>query len=304
MRLYYAHVASMFVDVEWSEDTVMTYRQRVDRIFGAVQDLIASESDSPKGEMDAWLMSRFNTHLNEIRAAMEKYDLRQMTTTVYFDMYNDIKWYSRRGGSNADTIRAALKIWIQAMMPVTPHTAEELWESAGFDGLVSACQLPEADPDAISAASEYGENLIRDVMSDITEIRKIAKMEPSRIVLYTSAEWKREVMRKGAAMLAEGELTVPGLTKACMSDESIKRNGKAAQELAKKVAIEFPRSSPESKRPLYETDEFSLLSSAKGFLAEETGLEVEVLSADSEGLYDPQNKARAAAPGRPAILLE
>lgn len=141
-------------------------------------------------------------------------------------------------------------------------------------------------------------------MSDITEIRKIAKMEPSRIVLYTSAEWKREVMRKGAAMLAEGELTVPGLTKACMSDESIKRNGKAVQELAKKVAIEFPRSSPESKRPLYETDEFSLLSSAKGFLAEETGLEVEVLSADSEGLYDPQNKARAAAPGRPAILLE
>ena len=304
MRLYYAHVASMFVDVEWSEDTVMTYRQRVDRIFGAVQDLIASESDSPKGDMDAWLMSRFNTHLNEIRAAMEKYDLRQMTTTVYFDMYNDIKWYARRGGSNAETIRAALKIWIQAMMPVTPHTAEELWESAGFEGLVSACQLPDADPEEISASSEYGENLIRDVMSDITEIRKIAKMEPTRIVLYTSAEWKREVMRKGAAMLAEGGLTVPALTKACMSDESIKRNGKAAQELAKKVAIEFPRSSSESKKPLYETDEFSLLSSAKGFLAEETGLEVEVLSADAEGVYDPQNKARAAAPGRPAILLE
>lgn len=27
-----------------------------------------------------------------------------------------------------------------------PHTAEELWESAGFEGLVSAGQLPEADP--------------------------------------------------------------------------------------------------------------------------------------------------------------
>ena len=179
-----------------------------------------------------------------------------------------------------------------------PYTA------AGFDGLVSAEQLPEADPAMISASSEYGENLIRDIMSDITEIRKIAKVEPSRIVLYTSAEWKREVMRKGARMLEEGKLTVPDLTKACMADEAIKRNGKAAQELAKKVAIEFPRSSPESKRPLYETDEFSLLSSAKGFLAEETGLEVEVLSADAEGVYDPQNKARAAAPGRPAILLE
>ncbi len=112
MRLYYAHVASMFVDVEWSEDIVMTYRQRVDRIFGAVQELIATESDSPVGEMDVWLMSRFNTHLNEIREAMETYDLRQMTTVVYFDMYNDIKWYSRRGGSNVDNIREALRIWI------------------------------------------------------------------------------------------------------------------------------------------------------------------------------------------------
>ena len=304
MRLYYAHVASMFVDVEWSEDTVMTYRQRVDRIFGAVQDLIASESDSPKGEMDAWLMSRFNTHLNGIRKAMDKYDLRQMTTIVYFDMYNDIKWYSRRGGSNSDTIRQALRIWIQAMMPVTPHTAEELWESAGFDGLVSAEQLPEADPAMISASSEYGENLIRDIMSDITEIRKIAKVEPSRIVLYTSAEWKREVMRKGARMLEEGKLTVPDLTKACMADEAIKRNGKAASELAKKVAVEFPRSTPEAKRPVYETDEFALLTGAREFLAEETGLQVDVLSADEPDVYDPQKKARAAAPGRPAILLE
>ena len=190
------------------------------------------------------------------------------------------------------------------MMPVTPHTAEELWESAGFDGLVSACQLPGADPGAISAASEYGETRIRDVMSDITEIRKIAGIEPSRIILYTSAEWKREVMRKGAAMMTEGTLTVPALTKACMSDDAIKRNGKVAQELAKKVAIEFPRSSVEAKRPVYETDETALLSGAAGFLSEETGLKVEVFSADAEDLYDPQNKARAAAPGRPAILLE
>ena len=111
-------------------------------------------------------------------------------------------------------------------------------------------------------------------------------------------------MRKGAAMMAEGTLTVPALTKACMSDDAIKRNGKAAQELAKKVAIEFPRSTVEAKRPVYETDETALLSGAAGFLSEETGLKVEVFSADAEDLYDPQNKARAAAPGRPAILLE
>ena len=97
MRLYYAHIASMFVDVEWSEDAVMMYRQRVDRIAALVQDLIDSEKDSEETPMDAWLVSRFNTHIREIREAMDSYDLRQMCTVVYFDMLNDMKWYSRRG---------------------------------------------------------------------------------------------------------------------------------------------------------------------------------------------------------------
>ncbi|MBR6204159.1 MAG: leucine--tRNA ligase [Candidatus Methanomethylophilaceae archaeon] len=304
MRLYYAHIASMFVDVEWSEDAVMMYRQRVDRIAALVQDLIDSEKDSEETPMDAWLVSRFNTHIREIREAMDSYDLRQMCTIVYFDMLNDMKWYSRRGGCRKETIIEALRIWIQAMMPVTPHTAEELWEHAGFEGLVSAGQLPEADSAKISAGAEYGENLIRDIMSDIGEVRKIAKIEPSRIILYTSPKWKRDVMSRAVEMLDKGELSVPALTKACMSDEAIKKNGKAASELAKKVAVDFARSSADSKRPLFETDEFALLSGAKDFLADETGLPVEIMDADAEGIYDPQNKARAAVPGRPAIFLE
>ena len=304
MRLYYAHVASMFVDVEWSEETVLTYKQRVDRVFGAVSDLVSKESDSVPCEMDAWLLSRFNRHIQEIRAAMDKYDLRQMCTTVYFDMLNDIRWYTRRGGCNRETVNQALRIWIQAMMPVTPHTAEELWETAGFEGLVSAGQLPEADESVISAASEHGEDMIRDLMSDITEIRKIAGIDAKHVVLYTSPEWKREVMRRAAAMKEAGELSVPGLTKACMSDEAIKRNGKAASELAKKVAIDFSRSDLAQWEPVYSSDEFALLDGAKAFLSDELGLQIDVYPADSEGLYDPQNKARQAAPGRPAILLE
>ncbi len=304
MRLYYAHVASMFVDVEWSEETVLTYKQRVDRIYGAVTDIIAKESVSEPGEMDAWLLSRFNRHIAEIREAMDKYDLRQMCTTVYFDMLNDMRWYTRRGGCNKDAISAALRIWIQAMMPVTPHTAEELWEAAGFDGLVSAQELPEPDQSLISESAEYGETKLRDLMSDIIEVRKFVGIDAKRVVLYTSPEWKREVMRRGAAMKEAGTLSVPELTKACMSDETIKRNGKAASELAKKVAIDFSRSDLAMWKPVYETDEQAFLESAAGFLSDELGLEVAVYRADAEGVYDPQNKARQAAPGRPAILLE
>ena len=302
MRLYYAHVASMFVDVEWSEDAVMTYRQRLDRIVSYVQELASYKSDAAPAGIDRWLESRFGTHVARIREAMQSYDLRQACTIAYFDMLNDVRWYVRRGGAGGDALRKALRIWMQAMTPVTPHIAEEMWESCGFEGLASASQLPE--PSGISAEAEYGEDLIREVMSDIGEVRKIAKIEPSKIILYTSAGWKRNVMAQAASMASDGSLSVPALTKWCMSDESIKRNGKAASEFAKKTAVEFSRSSPGSRRPVFETDERALLSSAKAFLSEETGLPVEVYGADDDGLYDPQGKSKAASPGRPAILLE
>ncbi len=303
MRLYYAHIASMFVDVEWSEDAVMMYKQRIERIASFVQELIAG-SGSPEGPMDAWLISKFNTHIKEIRQAMEGYELRQMCTIVYFDMLNDMKWSSRRGGCSGKAIKEALRIWIQAMMPVTPHIAEELWEMAGFEGLVSAGQFPEADESRISGSAEYSENLIRDIMSDVAEVRKISKIEPKRTILYVSPSWKKKVMGYALEMMEDGTLSVPSLTKRCMSDDGIKTKGKAASEFAKKVAIDFGRASIEDKKAIVNTDEFALLSNAAAFFSDELKTEVSVFDSDADGLYDPQGKSKAAAPGRPAILLE
>ncbi|MFA6804485.1 MAG: leucine--tRNA ligase [Candidatus Methanomethylophilaceae archaeon] len=302
MRLYYAHVASMFVDVEWDEDIVMTYRQRLDKIMGTVEDLIASESDAPKSDIDDWLLSRFNTHISEIRTAMEKYDLRAMATVAYYEMLNDIRWYNRRGGKNRETLNEALRIWIMSMMPITPHIAEELWSKAGFEGMVSAALLPE--PRQISAAAEYGEDLVRDVMSDIAQIRKVAAIEPEQIILYTSPSWKVDVMKLALSMMEEGKLDIPSLTKKCMADENMRKNGKAVSEFAKKTATEFMRSTADAKRPIVELDETALLRSCEEFLSDELGTKVRVYSADEPDLYDPQKKAKVAVPGRPAIFIE
>lgn len=301
LRLYYAHVASMFVDVEWSEDNVMTYRQRLDRIIGTVEELLSSEIQNNKSEIDDWLMSRFNGHLTSIRSSMEKYDLRQMATAAYFEMLNDLKWYGRRGGNNKETIEAALKIWISCMSPITPHIAEELWNMAGFSGLIASEQLPEIGP--ISMSSEYGEDLIREIMSDITQIKKVTNTDPKKVVLYTSPSWKIDVMRIGLEMLEKDDLSIPSLTKICMSDENLRKNGKSVSEYVKKVVTDLTRSSVDAKRLVIDTDELGLLSSAKCFLREELGADVDVFSADNAE-YDPQNKSKAAVPGRPAIYLE
>lgn len=302
LRLYYAHIASMFVDVEWSEENVMTYRLRLDRIVGMIEELLSSDNDGDLKSIDEWLISRFNGHLSLIRASMEKYDLRQMTTAVYFEMLNDIKWYGRRGGNCKKTILDILKIWIPCMAPVTPHIAEELWSLAAFEGLVSSYQLPEPGP--VSATVEYGEELIKDLMSDIAQIEKVTGTDAKKIVLYTSPSWKADVMRMGLDLMATGELSIPDLTKKCMAKEELRKNGKSVSEFVKKVVTDLIRSSSDSKKPVTDTDEYRLLLSAKDFLQTEFNAEIDVFSADDPEIFDPQNKSRSAIPGRPAVYLE
>lgn len=303
MRLYYAHVASMFVDVEWDEDLVFTYKQKLENIMSSVEDLINAEADVPSGDIDAWLLSRFNTHVSEIRAAMDRYDLRQMATVVYYDMSNDMRWYTRRGGKNRDTVMQALRIWINAMMPITPHVAEELWSEAGFEGLVSEAQFPEADDSKRNAAAEYGEGLVQEVIGDVNEIKKMAKTEVSKAVIYTTPMWKVGVMKDAIAMAEAGNLTIPDLTKRCMADENLKKRGKETSDFVKKIAVDLMRSNLKDKKALADLDEEALLKSAKDFIASETGMETEIYGADEENKFDPSNKARVAVPGRPAIYL-
>ncbi len=302
LRLYYAHVASMFVDVEWSEDIVITYRQRLERIMNTIEELISSNDPGEKKGIDTWLISRFNGHLSSIRSGMERYDLRQLATSTYFEMLNDIKWYTRRGGKNKEMISEALRIWILCMAPITPHIAEEMWELAGFEGLVSAAELPEVKE--ISASAEYEEEFIRELMSDVTQIKKVTESDAKNIILYTSPSWKVDVMRSGIEMMGSGTLDIPSLTKKCMADENLRKNGKAVSEFVKKVVTDLTRSSMDQKKMIVETDELALLKVAEGFLSEELEGKVKAYSADDMDIYDPQNKSRAAVPGRPAIYLE
>ena len=269
-----------------------------------MDELLESAVDGEETGIDKWLVSRFNGHIGIIRTSMEKFDLRQLASTAYFEMFNDMKWYTRRGGNNRSALMKALRMWINAMMPITPHTAEELWETVGFEGLVSDAQLPEYDEGLNSPVAEYGEDLIRNVIADSAQIIKVTGMQPSKVILYTASAWKNKVFGFAADLLEEGKLDIPGLTKKCMAEEDLRKNGKAVSELAKKTAADHMRSTPEKLRPIIDLDETAHLASASEFISQEIGFAVEIMNADAEGIYDPQNKARVAIPGRPAIFIE
>lgn len=305
LRLYYAHIASPFADVEWDEDAVNSYRIRIERIMRMVDELRNLHGENENRGIDLWLISRLNGHVSSCIDYMQSFDLRQMTTVVYFDIVNDLRWYIRRGGNNPRVINDVLQKWIRMIAPVTPHSAEELWELIGANGLVSSLDYPVPDEGAHYPSSEAGETLLRDVMEDTKEIIRVTGMNVQKVIIYTTPKWKNEVRLKAVRMALDGSLEIPTLTKTVMSDENIRRHGKAVPEYIKKLVMELQKRSNNDLRSLsIPLDENEHLREASAFLSQDLSAVVEILGADDDSLYDPQNKARFAIPGRPALLIE
>ena len=109
----------------------------------------------------------------------------------------------------------------------------------------------------------------------------------------------------GLRMAHGKEISVPGLTKAAMADQAIRTKGKEASDFARKVAEDLmKRSQADLDRLSVMFDELRYLKNAAPFMTSELGCDVYVYSADNPEIFDPQRKAKAAQPKRPAIYVE
>ncbi|QLH74026.1 MAG: leucine--tRNA ligase [Methanomassiliicoccales archaeon] len=305
LRLYYAHIASPFADVEWDEEVIENYVSKVEKVMRTVEELSSIRSMGPASGIDMWLLSRLNSRLERVISAMSQFDLKTLANEAYFEIPNDLRWYVRRGGGNAETISKALSVWVRMMAPITPHIAEEMWEHLGNRGFVTDASFPEPDTSLCSLRSEIAEDYLRALMDDINEILKVTKIAPKRVLIYTTPSWKEKGMVMALELAEKGELKVPTLTKAMMQDEHIKKHGKEASDYARKTAEDLlKRSKVELDKLKSVFDELEFIRSALPFLIKEFGCEVAVFNADDPQRPDPQNKARMAQPRRPAIYVE
>ena len=301
MRLFYAHIASLYVDVAWEDEKVESYRDRLERLWSLVSDLIAFDAERPS-DLDRWLKARMQTRLVRLHRHMDQYDVRSYANDVYFEMPQDFRWYLRRGGSSRSALREALGIWTQLMAPVTPHLAEEVWERLGEAPFVSTTLMPAGDLTQEVASEEATERLVSTLMDDISEILKVTEITPSRMVLMTAPRWKREMQSK--ALSTAGEIDIGALIKDAMSVAPPEAK-KEIPAFAKALASEAGRMSEEERsRSAVPVDELSALERAREFLQKEFGCDILVFSADDPDRIDPKGRAKQARPMRPAVFVE
>ncbi|MEM0449497.1 MAG: leucine--tRNA ligase [Methanomassiliicoccales archaeon] len=305
LRLYYAHIASPFADVEWDEESVEKYKAKLERIFKLIEEMRTHICKGQMDDIDRWLISRMNTRLLKINKAMEDYDLRFLANEVYFEIYNDLRWYARRGGCNGDATKKIIDAWVRMMSPITPHLAEELWEVIGGSSYVSLAPFPESDTSQIDYEAEQAEEYLKSVMADVNEIIKVTGIKPRSIYIYTAPEWKKLIFDIALGMAREKKLSVSALTKEVMMRDDFRSKGKEAADFARRVAEDLmKRSMEEVERSLIKVDELRYLRDAAAFMTSELGCDIIVHSADEPELFDPSRKAKNALPFRPAIYIE
>ena len=304
MRLYYLHIGSPFVDIEWDPETVLKYKNRIMNIWRLIQQ-VSSLPDKKQENLDNWLKSTLQRHIQKILDAFGTWDLRVASNEIFYEIQKDLQWYLNRGGADKNLLSHYVRTWIILMTPITPHLGEELWAAQGYKQFVSNETYPAFKSQDLSEKDEIGEYLLTRVIDDVNEIVKVTKISPKKICLYTSPAWKQNIYRKALQQSAQKTFNVGQLIKEAMADPTMKPLGGQISQFVAKIAPEIKMLSDMDRgRYLISIDEKAHLSDAKPYLSEVLHCPVEIYSADDADLYDPAKKTRFASPLRPAIYIE
>jgi len=299
-------------DPDWSDEGVRAVRSNLEAFFNFALELYGAEGGPEEpGRPERWLLSVLQARIRAVSEAMEELRTRTALSTAFYGVWNDLRWYLRRrtGRPHGPTARRVVEAWVKLMAPFAPHICEELWERMGKEGFVSLARWPEPDEALVDLEAEEGEELIRGVLEDLTEIMRVLKVEkPKRICLYVASPWKWEAYLKALEMARGGRLEVGGLMRALMEEPALRARAKEVASLAKQLVkdvLDTPPGERERRLKLGVLDELSVLKEAADFLAKETGAEeVLVFREDDPDRHDPRGRAKLARPYRPAIYVE
>ena len=308
-RMYILSSAEQTQDADWKNSGIEAARKQVERFYGLVSDVIGSGVTSGMGGnlklIDRWMLSKLQNRISETSEALASIQTRHALQNSFFLLYNDVKWYQRRGGDAL--LYDVVDTWVRLLTPVTPHLCEEIWEAMGHDegDFIALAQYPEYNPEYVDKAAELAEELVSNTLSDVEEIIKVTKISPSKLVLYTTPAWKMRAFKLAISMQKEGNLNVGALIKTLMADPENKRYGKEVPKFVQKLVPDVTAMSDGMLETLedFDLDEEATLKEAADFFENEVGCPVEVYSADNPN-YDPENKSRFAVALRPAIYLE
>ena len=164
-------------DGDWRDESVASYKERIDYLFDLVSQLKKAKRNSVQ-PIDKYLQSKINQTIKKATENYEQLNFRSAMQSTLFDSYNDLKWYFERVGgiknANRKIINQTLSVIVRMLAPMAPHVCEEMWEKMGSKNFVSLAQWPEHSDKLIDQKAIESENAVRKIIEDIRNVMKLA----------------------------------------------------------------------------------------------------------------------------------
>jgi len=287
VRLFLMSNAEPWQDFDWRENLVKNTGRKLKQFFDQVNYFASITKEMPERDIDRWLIGRMHESIDKTSAALEGFQTRKALQASFFDLLNDLLWYTRRCEPNAKTLKEFSEAWIKLLAPFTPFTCEELWERTGHKGFVSLEKYPVKDLKKINPAVSVKEEMVKQLMEDLQHILEISKIKPKTVHIYLAPDWKRQLFCKIKEGMNIGEV---------MKDAEMKRYGKEVPSIMQKY-----RKDEVPDVVLSLDDEAKTLEEARSFLEKEFSTTIDIQKTATK---DPENKARFAMPMKPGIYVE
>jgi leucyl-tRNA synthetase len=298
VRMFLMGSAEPWQDFDWRNELVISTKKQIERFFNTV--LESKDADGEPHDIDRWLISRLQSHIQRTTEALANFQTRQALQEAYSGIETDLKWYRRRLAENSDGSRelhTLCSVWIRLLAPFIPFTGEHLWKELAGEGLVSFAPWPVANNKLINTRIELAEELISRTVEDIESIRKLIQITPKSITISIAPAWKHEIF-----LLIAKSNDRNTVIKEIMKDDAMRKRGKEATDTAKQCTTLIHRLPPHVVEPLAREpiNETAVFEAAKKFLEKEFGVPVHITEAESS----EHAKAATALPFKPAIIIE
>ena len=312
IRLAIISSAELLQDADFNMESVYGIQNKIASLLEECSRLKKGAIGELQAE-DRWILSKTQNMIIQVTEAVEKMRLREALQDILFTFETDLSWYSKRvqakGREDVSGILHYINsVRVAMLSPFAPHVAEEMWENLGYSDVVSKSAWPEFSKEKLDATSIQSEELLKSTIGDITNILKVTKIIPKKIVLYVNSDsMKSKVYRKILGIMVGGQNNMGVVMKELIADPET-TVAKKMPDYIQKVIKDLHSESEEIKTMKLESNSFDekefLSSELSSIGKKEFGVEITVYSESDSDIYDPKGKARHARPFKPAILIE
>ena len=131
MRVYEMFIGDFEKAAPWSQSSIKGSKRFLDKVW-ALSDKL-TEGDSYRAELE----SAFHRTIKKVTEDIEGLKMNTAIAAL-MSLLNDIQCF---GSIN----RAEFKTYLILLNPFAPHMTEELWQQAGFEGMLNEAEWPKYD---------------------------------------------------------------------------------------------------------------------------------------------------------------